>query len=580
MKIKSNEIRPVGISMKKSMSVGLVLVLSVVASLPGLSTAQVNNQNHRQNRENENHNGGHLRVVDGFELPEGSGIQLIDEPEDKDTPPLSSLSSDLEWPWNKKNKTKPVVPKNETDDSCYGHMNCDDCYGASSMCHWCSHDNRCHVRGSFSGCIMGVGCGTNSSKKEDKSCLSHKTCGECALSSTFCHWCEHDNKCHAVGSWGGCVVGVNCYSNDRCERDEPERIHVLPFQYISTLPLIILFSLGGIALCCATVVCGIAVGMKGAYDDLISTAGNPEDANDYTIMPTSVIPTAPEDTGLIGEDYNDVLDPETEGGVMPLGTKGNETDGVTDSENDANEPLLPTDASEPLLQQTYPSSTVADTQQQMVSSLPMGPGPTTVARRKRSSNYARCLCGFCGLCYLVTVVTIAGAVMAGIYYYPKIPQYSICSDTLAWKSLVESLTSIKVQANIDILASIQNPNHLTVVMDRGSGTFSYKGNLVGTFDIPPTTSEKMTITDVMVKSSFTPDKWDEVALAAAYYKGNLPLDISAEGTFRIPFLYNYTFTAELKHMLLNVADPTLSNRELCACPTWDDLKNKTKTIQD
>jgi len=162
-----------------------------------------------------------------------------------------------------------------------------------------------------------------------------------------------------------------------------------------------------------------------------------------------------------------------------------------------------------------------------------------------------------------------------IYYYPKIPQYSICNDSLAWKSLVEAVASMKMQADIDILASVQNPNSLTVALVKGHGTFSHRGTMVGTFEVPSTESAAMTITDVMVKATFTPDKSQAISLAAEYFEGNLVLDIDSVATFRIPFLSNYTFDASFKNIHINVADPYLSNRKLCACPKWSDVKNKT-----
>ena len=41
-------------------------------------------------------------------------------------------------------------------------------------------------------------------------------------SSSSCHWCAHDNACHAVGSVYGCVSGVHCMAHPSCQRPVPE----------------------------------------------------------------------------------------------------------------------------------------------------------------------------------------------------------------------------------------------------------------------------------------------------------------------------------------------------------------------
>jgi len=167
--------------------------------------------------------------------------------------------------------------------------------------------------------------------------------------------------------------------------------------------------------------------------------------------------------------------------------------------------------------------------------------------------------------YLVALMVTLGSLFAVVSYYPKIPRYNICNDSLAWRSLVEAVASMKMHANIQILASVQNPNYLAVALVGGHGLFRHRGNLVGTFEIPSTVLESMTITDMMVVASFTPGKWEAMSLATEYYKGNLVLDIESVVTFRIPSLRNYTLDAEFKNIHINVADPYKSNRKLCAC---------------
>lgn len=534
--------------MKRANSaLSLVLLLALGAVDYQGSHAEVVVNPEKDGRNNNNPNNNEFNVVE-------AGLQLIHEEQEE-----------LLWPWDGKNKSKKKDDKkNKTDDSCYGHQTCDECYSSSRVCHWCAHDNACHVMGSVYGCITGVRCASNSSKKEDNSCKAHKSCAECALSSTFCHWCAHDQQCHAVGSVYGCLSGVDCYSNDRCQRPEPVKIKMGFLDHIGTIPLIIIFSIGAILCCCATIGFGVSVGVKGAYDDLISAAGPNEMSDFSTMIPTSVAPPPLHtSTTTSTASYEALHEKET-----------NDNDEIANPEDAVEQDalLLPTVSEEPLANPELTLDGVDD---------PIEPAftasPSVFPASKRSSGYMNCLLRFCGVCYCLVVVAIGVGVYGAIWYFPKFPQYSICNDSLAWKSLVETVTNAKMQAKFEILASVQNPNHLSVSLVRGSGSFSHKGSMVGTFELPPTDSAALTITDVKVVASFTPEKWEALSLAAEYYNGNLVLDIESEATFRIPALYNYTLDVEFKHIRINVANPYLSNRKLCACPSWKDMKNKTKS---
>jgi len=56
----------------------------------------------------------------------------------------------------------------------------------------------------------------NYSLSSSSTVVAHKDCEECTSSPWDCHWCAHDNACHIFGSMYGCVSGVNCYSDNRC----------------------------------------------------------------------------------------------------------------------------------------------------------------------------------------------------------------------------------------------------------------------------------------------------------------------------------------------------------------------------
>jgi hypothetical protein len=54
-----------------------------------------------------------------------------------------------------------------------------------------------------------------------------------------------------------------------------------------------------------------------------------------------------------------------------------------------------------------------------------------------------------------------------VHYFPAKPVYNICNDNVAWKSLIDSMASMKVSADFEILASVNNPNHFDVALDMG-----------------------------------------------------------------------------------------------------------------
>lgn len=140
------------------------------------------------------------------------------------------------------------------------------------------------------------------------------------------------------------------------------------------------------------------------------------------------------------------------------------------------------------------------------------------------------------------------------------------------------MTAVKVDATIEILMSIMNPNHFDVALDMGRGTFSHDGAPVGTFEIPPATVKAMSITDMTILAEFTPEKWEALSLTAEYYRGTLALDINSQASIRVPALANYSYQAKVTDMRVHVNDPTMMDRHLCACPQWKDVKNKTFSL--
>jgi hypothetical protein len=191
-------------------------------------------------------------------------------------------------------------------------------------------------------------------------------------------------------------------------------------------------------------------------------------------------------------------------------------------------------------------------------------------KRRRFAAMQKLYVGCIG-CYLCTLLFVGLSTFFAMYYFPQKPIYNICNDSVAWKSLIDSMTSMKATAEFEILASIYNPNHLDVALDMGKGSFSHDGAFVGTYEIPPTYIAANAISDILIVASFTPEKWQALSITAEYYRGTLVLHVDAAATIRIPALFDYTVSTSLKDIVVHVND--MSDRHLCACPTWSDASN-------
>jgi hypothetical protein len=304
---------------------------------------------------------------------------------------------------------------------------------------------------------------------------------------------------------------------------------------MGVLPILAILFIGGICFCCSTLGYCVAGGVKGAYDDLAHIAAQPgHNMPVVTVTQTQPTQNQTHDEEAAEENAN--------------GDEHEETSPLMNGEQSNTEYRLMVD------------NTVSE------------------GRTRAASRHMDCLFTACTICYVVSLMAVGGFVLGSIRYFPKVPQYNICNDSLAWKSLVDSMTSMSVDADIEILMSIMNPNHFDVALDMGKGTFSHDGAFVGSFEIPPADAKAMAITDITILAKFTPEKWEALSLTAEYYRGTLALDVDSQASIRVPALANYTYEAKVTNMRVHVNDPTMMDRHLCACPQWKDATNKTLVV--
>lgn len=532
-------------------------------------------------------------------------------------PPLNQLKQDvdqdaspLDWPWNHKNKT---------DNSCSVHQNCTTCTESSMACHWCSFDDQCHAKGSWHGCAIGATCPSNDTV--DNSCHSHKTCTECALSSRLCHWCAFDDQCHAIGSVHGCMNGVNCYSNDRCRRLEPDPITEGYFDNIGVIPLILMFSAAFMSLCCVLVLFTGAGALNGAYENLTlhnangdlslmgnGSAGPPIEAfshHDYS-QDDSLLHLSPiHDETIDYADFDDEAEDIDEGIVGDVQGISDEGDGGTNNskpvykkrKRNQDEYTDPDPEDQGQDQDSgHEGSTLAltnlksqsreiisnqmeDSQSQLRESLIPAPVtahphpsrlPPTRPVQVPGNYHMNCLMRSCKAWLFFSVVAIVGFTAASVIYFPKAPEYNVCSDEFAWRSIIEGLTSLKMEASFEILMSVKNENRVEVALEGFGGKFKHDGQDIGTFSLPRTIVAATSITDLLVTCTVVPDRWEALGIISDYWKGKLAVLVDVTGSVKVKGI-GFTFPIKVTDVLVKVNDPDMDDRHLCACPEWKDL---------
>jgi len=470
-----------------------------------------------------------------------------------------SLNATGAWPFPTFNDvTANITLGGEKEYACAGRTTCEHC-AESSLCHWCSHDEACHARGSIHGCMWGTSCGKgekNDSKKEVSGCVMHSTCSECSASSHFCHWCAHDNACHSVGSVYGCVVGVNCFANDRCMRNSSEPIAddgTSNINQMGPLAFGIITSIGTLLFCCVSLCFCAAVRVKHAFDDLndlnYQRANSNEeevvefDTNDDEINtgPQATVPTEDEtfqDTAQAAEQGESGVNDES---IVTEYTRMPENENGQEQQNDGETSAL------------------------LSASSPRSVGEQQILQR-RPRNMQRLL-NTCACCYITAATTICAAVYGSIHYFPRRPVYNVCNNAVAWASLFEKLATMKAEAQIEILVSVANPNHIGIDLDMGTGSLTHEGAFVGTYEIPPVSVKAMSVTDILIVADLKPEKWEAILLIKEFWDDTLTLHVSAQVSVRIPALWNYAMGVQLQDLVVNVNNK--SNRNLCFCQEWD-----------
>lgn len=376
-----------------------------------------------------------------------------------------------------------------------------------------------------------------------KKCVDFKSCESCSHSSWECHWCSSDNTCHAKGSLKGCAAGTNCQAINRCQRLQPEMIahggtfSSESFEGVNVMAATILSVIMGLILCCSTC-CFVGLAcVKGVVDDMV---GEDPDA-DYS-------------------HHEDVLDGDGLELQTPLLENGTTADEAIDNIDNSN--------NDDFNNRSDVSDLLVTTEQQ--SSLTQLPiiSAAVKSRPKKKKSSVRQMYNICRIFYLITIFTTIILFIVAMSYAPRQPQYNVCTNQFEWKSIIEGMIGLKMSASFDLLISVKNPNRFDIDLNNGSGQFHHDGNYVGLFEIPQSTISGKAISDVVVKVTFSPDKWSAIGMTTEYYRGTLKFVIGGNANVEIPALGGYQFDAKFDDVIVNVNDPSQDDTHLCACPSW------------
>mmetsp|Transcript_6404 Transcript_6404/g.9395 ORF Transcript_6404/g.9395 Transcript_6404/m.9395 type:complete len:425 (-) Transcript_6404:62-1336(-) len=382
-----------------------------------------------------------------------------------------------------------------------------------------------------------------------KKCVDFKSCESCSHSSWECHWCSSDNTCHAKGSLKGCAAGANCHAIDRCQRLQPEEIEHggtfsrESFQGVSLMATTVLSVIMGLILCCSTC-CFVGVScVKGVVEDIVR------------------------DPDADRSQHDDFLDDDRLELQTPLLENGDIDDTTESSSNSRNISDCNSNRSieDDVLVTTEQQSSVTQLSISSVAVTRRHPSPPKKKKKKSSVKH---MYGICQIFYLVTIFSTVILFIVGMSYAPRQPQYNVCTNQFEWKSIIEGMIGLKMSASFDLLISVYNPNRFEIDLNNGSGQFHHDGNYVGLFEIPQSKISGKAISDVVVKVTFSPDKWSAIGMTTEYYRGTLKFVIGGHANVQIPALGSYQFDAKFDDVIVNVNDPSKDDTHLCACPSW------------
>lgn len=440
---------------------------------------------------------------------------------------------------------------------CARSTNCTSCKESPYDCNWCGKDNRCHAKGSLLGCEYSetcLGAINHTIEAMDSECQSSTNCTECALSSSRCHFCAFDNKCHAKGSVHGCSVGTTCYDAEQCVRKEPERDSKAIKEYQKHHKEKVIDGVLFHVFVVLSILCGLAVFFGGSFvclrrfwktkiEDSSSFADttplleqNEEDGPSNIQMNGSDDPDKSSrlDTNPIASPSGQV---DVENEIGPMSERTNESGGscnrymeVTDASIETQLVHIRSDQKKRLFESTMPGATL-------------------------------CL-GILSSYFILIVLII---LLLLLIFYPLQPSFDICGHSFDVKQILS--TRFDVKLSFQVLASVYNPNSLNVELLHGSANVSHGGEHIGKVTIPSTQIfEGKALNDVILSVTSSLSRLRALQMYGEFMKGELQLNANIDTGVKVPALHSgFVYHLEMKNYSSVLSNSKLNRKELCFC---------------
>lgn len=352
-------------------------------------------------------------------------------------------------------------------------------------------------------------------------CSQQLSCMNCTGLSG-CHYCASDMKCHAQGSIYGCTYGTKCSDISECMRSTSEYIG---YKFPSLENILILLSVGcGIIIICMIVSIFIHYLVRKNYIENDDENENVDDT--YSLLPNDNTSTQSPNNNNNQRTSDDIVH-----------TQANF---VKNNRGTINVDITPN--------KSHKQSNNQHSDDQLY----------TIKR------WSRCL--FCTKFILfITILLVTTLCGLGIFFYPQVPQYSLCTKQVQWSTVLYALATGHLKANVDMHFSIYNPNRFALTIHTMTADFSYQKSHVATATLHDVTFTDGSITDFVLPTIFEPSLTTAMSMYKAHQHGamNLDLVVSLDSSLLV-------LKKQMAHLATNATVPNIptdvpNDLRFCKC---------------
>lgn len=438
------------------------------------------------------------------------------------------------------------------------------------------------------------------------SCSSFTDCGSCTASSALCHFCAKDQRCHAIGSPGGCLVGQTCDSSgggsgnntggggsNSCLRTHNEYLGTEspPASQVAIFVTICLATIGVVALCCITALWShdrkrarsqlsrfhsadridLLPFVQQRSDDADNSVLN-NGGQQHRVVRTSQSTRAADDSSLEQQQSPQTTVTITSARRQQDAYGSHNFAPVTTSQRSSNaqqqasQRFQFSDARTPFLSINGNDSAGAlgDSSSQPQSNPVLSLAALRDADTRRPLLLR--LLKQCGCCTLIFCFIF---ILLGIIYFPQQPKYSLCSRNTDWSALLSGLVRHgKVDGDMSLLLSIYNPNRFGLQIYELDADVFFQDEVVGSGKFAKELDlDAGSVNDAMLLAEFSTSLSTGARMAAAQLSGSLLVDLQLKIRSSL-----WLFERVLPSITANVAlsDVDLSkqlSRQYCKCPS-------------